>query len=102
MSYAFGEEKTILPKQATAIASDSAKIQTTTETSDLDQVIDADEKNLGMELKNRINRVLVEVRIPTLLAPTEIPPPPPPPEKENFAYGGIALLVIIFLLLSKS
>jgi len=49
----------------------------------------------------KINEERIKAGLPPLL-PSNMVPPPPPPKKDNFAIGGIALLVIIFMVLFKS
>jgi hypothetical protein len=51
--------------------------------------------------QTEINEERIKAGLPPL-QPAGSVPPPPPPEKENFAIGGIALLIIIFLVLFKS
>jgi hypothetical protein len=51
--------------------------------------------------QTEINEERIKAGLPPL-RPAGSVPPPPPPEKENFAIGGIALLIIIFLVLFKS
>jgi len=52
----------------------------------------------GLQVKHEINRERTKAGLDPL--PSEQLAPPPP--RENFAIGGIALLVIAFLLLSNS
>ena len=52
-------------------------------------------------LRADVNESRIKAGLPPL-GPIHLLPPPPPPPEENFAFGAIALLVIIYLLMFKS
>jgi hypothetical protein len=104
MSYVFGFGDEGIPStQVKSLAVRNTQVEKKEEDlrPELEQITDAGDEDLGTSLRDEINKVRVSVKITPLVPPDEYIPPPPP-EKENFAIGGIALLVILFLLLSKS
>jgi hypothetical protein len=75
-----------LPEVSVAIAEDTSSV-------------DPERKAYGIQLRDEINKERIKTGLTPLLLPGQ---QPPAPKKDNFAIGVIALLVIVYLLLSKS
>ena len=88
--------------QASNLSDSSDAAETITAVAKLTRtVIEPAADAYAIHARAEINEERIKAGLPPLQRTGHILPPPPP-EKENFAIGGIALLVIVFLVLFKS